>query len=113
MNIPIDYGVLRIIWWLLIGMLLAGFAVMDGFDMGVGMLLPLVGKTRKQREFMLASIEPVWEGNQVWFILGGGAIFAAWPMLYAVSFSSFYFPMLLVLFALILRPVGFKFRNKI
>ncbi len=109
---PIDYETLRIIWWLLLGVLLAGFAVMDGFDLGVAMWLPWLGKSDLEKRVLINSIAPTWEGNQVWFILGGGAIFAAWPMLYAVSFSGFYLAMLLVLLALILRPVGFKYRSK-
>lgn len=108
-----DYAVLRIIWWVLLGILLIGFAIMDGFDLGVGILLPFVAKTDSERRVVLNSVGPVWEGNQVWFILGGGAIFAAWPYVYAVSFSGFYFAMFLVLMALILRPVGFDYRSKI
>lgn len=110
---PIDYETLRVIWWLLLGLLLIGFAVMDGFDLGIGMLLHRIARTDLERRIVINTIGPVWEGNQVWFILGGGAIFAAWPMLYAVAFSGFYFAMLLVLFALILRPIGFKYRSKI
>nr|WP_010398593.1 cytochrome d ubiquinol oxidase subunit II [Paracoccus sp. TRP] len=108
----IDYGTLRVIWWLLLGVLLIGFAVMDGFDLGVGMLLPFAGKTDMERRIVINTIGPVWEGNQVWLILGGGAIFAAWPPLYAVSFSGFYLAMFAILAALILRPVGFKYRSK-
>ncbi|MPQ95733.1 cytochrome d ubiquinol oxidase subunit II [Thioclava sp. JE_KL1] len=108
--IPLD--VLRVIWWLLLGVLLIGFALTDGFDMGVGALLPFVGKTDSERRVAINTVGPVWEGNQVWFILGGGAIFAAWPPLYAVSFSGFYLAMFLVLAALILRPVAFKYRSK-
>jgi len=108
----IDYETLRVIWWLLLGVLLIGFAVMDGFDLGVGMLLPFVAKTDTERRIVINTIGPVWEGNQVWLILGGGAIFAAWPPLYAVSFSGFYLAMFAILFALILRPVGFKYRSK-
>ncbi|WP_417244650.1 cytochrome d ubiquinol oxidase subunit II [Celeribacter sp.] len=107
-----SFEVLRVIWWLLLGVLLIGFAVTDGFDLGVGALLPFVGKTDKERRVVINTIGPVWEGNQVWFILGGGAIFAAWPPLYAVSFSGFYLAMFLILAALILRPVGFKYRSK-
>lgn len=107
-----DYATLRLIWWILLGVLLIGFAVTDGFDMGVGALLPFVAKTDIERRVAINTVGPVWEGNQVWFILGGGAIFAAWPALYAVSFSGFYLAMFLVLFALILRPVGFKYRSK-
>ncbi len=108
----IAYDVLRVIWWLLLGVLLIGFALTDGFDMGVGALLPFVGKTDVERRIAINTVGPVWEGNQVWFILGGGAIFAAWPPLYAVSFSGFYLAMFAVLAALILRPVAFKYRSK-
>lgn len=111
--IPLDYATLRLIWWLLLGVLLIGFAVMDGFDLGVGTLLPFVARTDAERRIVVNTIGPVWEGNQVWLILGGGAIFAAFPPLYAVSFSGFYLAMFLILFALILRPVGFKFRGKV
>ncbi len=107
-----DYETLRLIWWLLLGILLIGFAVMDGFDLGIGALLPFVARTDLERRVAINTIGPVWEGNQVWFILGGGAIFAAWPALYAVSFSGFYLAMFLILAALILRPVGFKYRSK-
>ena len=112
-TIPLDYATLRLIWWLLLGILLIGFAVMDGFDLGVGTLLPAVARTDAERRLVLNVIGPVWEGNQVWLILGGGAIFAAFPALYAVSFSGFYLAMCLILVALILRPVGFKFRSKV
>ena len=108
----ISYAALRLIWWLLLGILLIGFALMDGFDMGVGALIPFVGKTDGERRVAINTVGPVWEGNQVWLILGGGAIFAAWPPLYAVSFSGFYLAMFLILAALILRPVGFKYRSK-
>lgn len=109
----LDYETLRVIWWVLLGVLLIGFAIMDGFDLGVAMWLPWIGKSDIERRIMINSIGPTWEGNQVWFILGGGAIFAAWPMLYALSFSGFYLAMLVVLLALILRPVGFKYRSKL
>lgn len=109
---PIDYEILRVIWWLLLGVLLGGFAVFDGFDLGVASLVPFLGRTDMERRVMINTVGPVWEGNQVWFILGGGAIFAAWPMLYAVSFSSFYLAMFLLLCGFILRPVSFKYRSK-
>jgi len=109
---PIDYEVLRLIWWLLMGVLLIGFTLTDGFDLGTAALLPFVAKTDAERRMVINSIGATWEGNQVWFILGGGAIFAAWPFVYAVSFSGFYLAMFLVLAALILRPVGFKYRSK-
>ncbi|MGU3400805.1 cytochrome d ubiquinol oxidase subunit II [Brucellaceae bacterium D45D] len=108
----LDYETLRLIWWVLLGVLLIGFAAMDGFDLGVGILLPFIGKTDIERRIIINTIGPIWEGNQVWLILGGGAIFAAWPPLYAVSFSGFYLAMFIILFALILRPVGFKYRSK-
>ncbi|MCB1439720.1 MAG: cytochrome d ubiquinol oxidase subunit II [Nitratireductor sp.] len=108
----VSFDTLRVIWWLLLGVLLIGFALTDGFDMGVGALLPFVGRTDVERRIAINTVGPVWEGNQVWFILGGGAIFAAWPPLYAVSFSGFYLAMFVVLAALILRPVGFKYRSK-
>lgn len=107
-----SYETLRLIWWVLLGVLLIGFAAMDGFDLGVGALLPFVAKDDIERRVAINTVGPVWEGNQVWFILGGGAIFAAWPALYALSFSGFYLAMFLVLCALILRPVGFKYRSK-
>jgi cytochrome bd ubiquinol oxidase subunit II len=113
MSIPLDYETLRVLWWALLGILLIGFAVMDGFDLGVAIWLPSLTRSQMERRILINSIAPTWEGNQVWFILGGGAIFAAWPMLYAVSFSGFYFAMLLTLLALILRPVGFKYRSKV
>jgi cytochrome d ubiquinol oxidase subunit II len=108
----LDFDTLKVVWWLLLGVLLIGFAVMDGFDLGVGILLPFIARTDTERRVVINTVGPVWEGNQVWLILGGGAIFAAWPALYAASFSGFYLAMLLVLAALILRPVGFKFRSK-
>ena len=108
-----NYEVMRVIWWVLLGVLLIGFAIMDGFDLGTAILLPFIGKTDVERRVILNSVGPVWDGNQVWFILGGGAIFAAWPLVYAVSFSGFYYAMFLVLVALILRPVGFDYRSKI
>lgn len=108
----LDYDTLRVIWWLLLGVLLVGFAVTDGFDLGVGTLLPFVARTDLERRVVINTVGPVWEGNQVWLILGGGAIFAAWPHIYAMSFSGFYLAMFATLFALILRPVGFKYRSK-
>jgi cytochrome bd ubiquinol oxidase subunit II len=113
MSVPVDYEILRLIWWLFLGVLLIGFAIMDGFDLGVAALLPFVARNDTERRIAINTIGPVWDGNQVWFILGGGAIFAAFPAIYAASFSGFYIAMFLVLAALILRPVGFEFRNKI
>ena len=107
-----DYEMLRLIWWVLLGVLLIGFALTDGFDLGVAALLPFVARKDAERRMVINTIGPTWEGNQVWFILGGGAIFAAWPLVYAASFSGFYLAMFVVLAALILRPVGFKYRSK-
>lgn len=109
----LDYESLRLVWWLLLGVLLAGFAVMDGFDLGVAALVRVLGRDDAERRAVLETVEPVWEGNQVWLILGGGAVFAAWPLLYAASFSGFYFAILLALAAFIVRPAGFNFRNKL
>src|SRR3984957_2577541 len=112
-TIPLDYEILRLVWWLFLGVLLIGFAIMDGFDLGVAMLLPYVARTDVERGVTINAIGPVWGGNQVWLILGAGAVFAAWPPVYATSFSGFYIAMFLVLATLILRPVGFEFRNKV
>ncbi|NMM11199.1 MAG: cytochrome d ubiquinol oxidase subunit II [Polaromonas sp.] len=109
----LDYPTLKVIWWLLVGVLLIGFAIMDGHDMGVGTLLPFVGKNDLERRVILNTVGPHWEGNQVWFITGGGAIFAAWPLVYATAFSGFYWAMMAVLWALFFRPVGFDYRSKI
>ena len=112
MDLPLDFATLRLIWWGLLGVLLIAFALTDGFDLGVGALLPFVARTDEERRMVINTIGATWEGNQVWFILGGGAIFAAWPFVYAVSFSGFYLAMFLLLSALILRPVSFKYRSK-
>lgn len=107
-----DYATLKLIWWLLVGVLLIGFALTDGFDMGATALLPFLGKTDDERRIVINTVGATWEGNQVWLITAGGAMFAAWPLVYAASFSGFYFAMLLVLFALFFRPVGFDYRSK-
>ena len=108
-----DYETLRVIWWLLMGIVLIGFAVMDGFDLGAAAFVRVLAHDDDERRSLIETFEPFWEGNQVWFILGGGAVFAAWPYLYAASFSGFYFAILLVLLALIVRPVSLNFRNKV
>jgi len=108
-----DYETLKLIWWALISVLLIGFVITDGFDMGVGALLPVIGKSDDERRIMINSIAPHWEGNQVWLVLAAGAIFAAWPAVYATAFSGFYVAMMLTLFALFFRPVGFDYRSKI
>ena len=109
----IDYEFLRFIWWVLVIVLLIGFSVTDGFDMGVTALLPVAGKKEVERRIMINSIAPHWDGNQVWLLTAGGAVFAAWPIVYAVSFSGFYIALVLVLAALFFRPIGFEYRAKI
>ena len=108
-----DYETLKLIWWLFVGVLLTGFAVTDGFDLGIGALLPFLGKNDDERRVIINSIGATWEGNQVWFITAGGAIFAAWPIVYATAFSGFYIALMLTLFALFFRPVGFDYRSKV
>ena len=108
-----EYETLKFIWWLFVGVLLIGFAVMDGFDMGVGTLLPFLGKNDEERRVIINSVGATWEGNQVWFITAGGAFFAAWPLVYAAAFSGFYVALMLTLFALFFRPVGFDYRSKV
>ncbi|QJC28619.1 cytochrome d ubiquinol oxidase subunit II [Enterobacteriaceae endosymbiont of Plateumaris consimilis] len=109
----LDYNILCIIWWFLIGILVIGFLITDGLDMGVGILLFIIGKNNLERRMMINSIAPHWDGNQVWLITVGGALFAAWPIVYATLFSSFYIVMIIMLLSLFLRPVGFEYRSKI
>jgi len=109
----IDYPTLKMVWWLLVGILWLGFAMTEGFDMGVGMLLPFVGKTDEERRVAINAVAPHWDGNQVWLILAAGAIFAAWPIVYATTFSGFYLALMLMLFSLFFRPVGFDYRSKL
>jgi cytochrome d ubiquinol oxidase subunit II len=107
------YMILLVVWWVLLGVLLTGIGAMVGMDMGVGTLLRYVGRTDSERRVALNVIGPHWDGNQVWFILGGGAIFAAWPLVYATAFSGFYIVMLVLLWSMILRPLGFEYRSKL
>ncbi|HKA45271.1 MAG TPA: cytochrome d ubiquinol oxidase subunit II [Burkholderiales bacterium] len=109
----LDYETLKVIWWLFVGVLLVGFALTDGWDLGVGTLLPFLGRTDEERRVIINSIGATWEGNQVWFITAGGATFAAWPLVYATAFSGFYAALILTLFALFFRPVGIDFRSKV
>ncbi|MFM2476763.1 cytochrome d ubiquinol oxidase subunit II [Celerinatantimonas sp. MCCC 1A17872] len=108
-----DYQTLRFIWWVLVGVLLIGYSITDGFDMGVGTLLRILGKTDAERRVMINSMAPHWDGNQVWLITAGGALFAAWPVVYATSFSGFYIAVLIALAALWFRPVSFDYRSKL
>jgi cytochrome d ubiquinol oxidase subunit II len=103
---------LNTLWFLLIGVLFTGFFVLEGFDYGVGILLPFLGKTDGERRRIINTIGPVWDGNEVWILTGGGAIFAAFPHWYATLFSGFYLALFLMLVALIVRGVGFEFRSK-
>lgn len=108
-----DYETYKIIWWCFVGVLLIGFALTDGFDFGVGMSLPFLGKNDTERRVIINTIGATWEGNQTWFIAAGGCLFAAWPLVYAAAFSGFYIALMLCLFALFFRPVGFDYRSKI
>ena len=108
-----DYDTLKVIWWGFVALLLIGFALTNGFDFGVGMWLPFLGRDDMERRVMINVIGPTWEGNQTWFIAAGGAMFAAWPLVYAAAFSGFYIALMLLLFALFLRPVGFDYRGKV
>lgn len=108
-----DYETIRLIWWVFIGVVAIAFAVTEGFDFGVSALLPFIGKTDLERRVVINTVGATWEGNQVWLVLLGGAVFAIWPAVYATLFSGLYVAMLLVLFALFFRPAGFDYRSKI
>src|SRR5919197_324315 len=103
---------LQVFWFVLIAVLWGGYFLLEGFDFGVGMLLPFVPRNEGERSAMLASIGPVWDGNEVWLVVAGGATFAAFPTWYATMFSGFYVALLLVLFCLIVRVVSFEWRDK-
>src|SRR6202140_3201778 len=107
-----DYATLKLIWWALGGLLLVGFAILDGFDLGLGILLPFVGRSDDERRVVLNSVGPTWEGNQVWFITAGGATFAAWPLVYATAFSGFYAALILTLLAFFFPRVGPEYRGR-
>ncbi len=97
-------------WYVLIGVLLAGYTVLDGFDLGVGALFPFLARSDEDKRTLIGAVGPVWDGNEVWLLAGGGALFAAFPAAYATVFSGFYLALMLVLFALILRAVSLEFR---
>lgn len=109
----LDPTTLQLVWWLIILMLIVGFVVTDGFDLGALILLPRIARSDEERRVVLNTIGPTWEGNQTWLITAAGAAFAAWPIVYAVTFSGLYFAMLLALFGLFCRPVGFDYRSKL
>jgi cytochrome d ubiquinol oxidase subunit II len=100
------------IWFFLVAFLLTGYVILDGFDLGAGVLYPFLGRSEEDRSVIRASIGPIWDGNEVWLITGAGAIFAAFPMVYAMTFSGFYLAIMLVLFGLILRAVSLEFRHR-
>jgi len=102
---------LNTIWFVLVGVLFTGYAILDGFDLGVG-ALHLFARTDEERRVFLNAIGPVWDGNEVWLVTGGGALFAAFPMVYATAFSGFYLAFMLLLFALLFRAVAIEFRSK-
>ncbi len=104
---------LQFIWFVLVGALLTIYAVLDGFDLGVGVLHPFIARKESERRALLAAVGPFWDGNEVWLLTGGGAMFAAFPQLYATVFSGFYLAMMLVLLGLILRAASIEFRSKV
>lgn len=104
---------LNTIWFLLVGILIIGYAILDGFDLGVGSLYYLLGKTEEEKQVLLNSVGPFWDGNEVWLLTGGGALFAAFPQVYASVFSGFYLAMMVVLLGLIFRAAAIEFRNKV
>ncbi|WP_193608160.1 cytochrome d ubiquinol oxidase subunit II [Nocardioides lijunqiniae] len=103
---------LTTVWFSLIAVLWIGYFVLEGFDFGVGMLLPVIGRTEDERRVLINTIGPVWDGNEVWLLVAGGATFAAFPEWYATLFSGFYLPLLLILVALIVRGLAFEYRHK-
>ncbi|GGP20632.1 cytochrome d ubiquinol oxidase subunit II [Silvimonas iriomotensis] len=109
----LDYETLKLIWWGLVGVLIIGFALTGGWDLGAAILLPFIGKTDDERRVVINTVGATWEGNQTWLITAGGALFAAWPLVYAAAFSVLYVALILTLFALFLRPVGFDYRSKL
>ena len=103
---------LTTVWFVLIAVLWIGYFTLEGFDFGVGMLLPVLADDETERRVMINTIGPVWDGNEVWLLVAGGATFAAFPEWYATLFSGFYLPLLLILLALIVRGVAFEYRAK-
>jgi len=108
----LDHSTLALIWFVLLGILLTGYAILDGFDLGVGITHLLITRAERERRLMINSIGPLWDGNEVWLVTFGGAMFAAFPNAYATVFSGFYTPFMLLLFALILRAVSMEFRRR-
>ncbi len=104
------WDILRNVWFALIGVLLCGYSILDGFDLGVGALFPFLARNEDEKRTLARAVGPVWDGNEVWLLTGGGALFAAFPIAYATVFSGFYLALMLVLFSLILRAVSLEFR---
>lgn len=103
---------LQIFWFLTVGFFLAGYAILDGFDLGVGLMHMVLARDDQERRLMMNSIGPLWDGNEVWLVVFGGALFAAFPEAYATAFSAYYLPLMFLLFALIFRAVSLEFRSK-
>jgi cytochrome d ubiquinol oxidase subunit II len=108
-----SFETLAVTWGGLLAVLLAGYAILDGFDLGVGILHPFVPRGDREKRICLNSIGPLWDGNEVWLVTFGGALFAAFPEAYASAFSGFYLPFMVLLFALIFRAVSLEFRSKV
>ncbi len=108
-----DYETLKVVWWLIVGFYLTGFALTVGFDLGIAILLPWLGRGDGERRAILATVMGTWEGNQVWLVTLGGVLFAVWPLVYGTLFSGPYLAVMALLFALLLRPAGFDFRDKL
>ena len=105
-----DITILQGLWFFLIAVLIAVYFMLDGFDLGIGVLYPILGKTEEEKAVLRRSIGPVWDGNEVWLLTAGGALFAAFPLAYATTFSGFYLAVMLVLFGLIVRAVSLEYR---
>lgn len=112
-QLSLDREILALIWFVILAVLLTGYAILDGFDLGVGILHPFVARTDEERRLLMNSIGPLWDGNEVWLVTFGGALFAAFPEAYATVFSSFYLAFMLLLCALIARAVSLEFRSKV
>src|SRR5579884_3586641 len=104
---------MKTLWFILVAVMLAAYVVLDGFDIGVGIVHLIAGRTNQERRLILRSIGPVWDGNEVWLLAAGGALYFAFPLLYASSFSGFYLPLMMVLWLLMLRAIGIEFRTHI
>src|SRR5438128_7168115 len=100
------------VWFILVALMLTAYVVLDGFDLGAGIISPLVARDHQERRLVLRTIGPVWDGNEVWLLATGGALYFAFPLLYASSFSGFYLPLMIVLWLLVFRGISIEFRNR-